>query len=218
MKFHWWWILVVIAAIWVTGWAVTVIVSVFFNPLDSEKYKGKNLRERILAHGIINWVFWPWALRALLDRRKFQRDMATGKKPKWLVFAEGEEECRSWTLSDGTEFRVSVHASFSSDPVNIYADYADKTLTGDIACRVRMIAPTPQPRTDWTRMVFKPENDEPDPDDEDEDAGVLPGRYEVSLRLPRGKYMGEFQVPNRSGEIEECSAVTLIVADSEDYD
>jgi len=58
---------------------------------------------------------------------------------------------------------------------------------------------------------------EPDPDDEEAVDAYVSGRYETTVRLPRGKYEVEFRVGNRAGKTEECSAVILIVADPQDY-
>ena len=218
MRFHWWWILVVLAAIWIAGWCVSVIVAVFFNPLDSEEDNRKDFRERLLAQAVINWFLWPWLLPAVLDRRKLLRHMETGKRRSWIVLAKGEESGREWRLSDGTEFGACVStAGESSEPAHISGDYEDESLTGEILYRVRMIAPTLQPPTDWARLKFTPRGPEPDPQNQNAVDDYWLSRYEVFVQLPRGKYAVEFRVPNRSGKVEEWSAVTLIVTDPEDY-
>ena len=217
MNFHWWWILVVLGAIWVTGWLVSVVVGVFFNPLDSEEDKRKDFRGRLIAQSVINWVLWPVLLPAILSRRKLYRDMRTGKRPDWIILADGEESGRQWTLSDGTEFGASVSGGSSSEPSFISGDYEDDLLTGKIEYRSRMVAPSPQSPTDWACLKFTPRGSEPDPDDEDAVDEYTASRYEVSVQLPRGKHLVEFRVPNRSGKVEECSGVTLIIAETEDY-
>ena len=217
MNFQWWWVLVVLGAIWVAGWFLSVIVGVFCNPLDSEEDKREDFRGRLIAQAVINWVLWPWLLPAVLERRKLFRDMLTGKRPGWIVLADGEESGRQWTLSDGTEFGASVSGGSSSETSHISADYEDDLLTGKIECRSRMIAPTSELPTDWACLEFTPRGPEPDPDDEDAVDDYTSSRYEVSVQLPRGKHLVEFRVPNHSGKIEECSGVILIIAEPDDY-
>ena len=219
MKFHWWWILVAVAALWMVGWFVTVVMGVFFNPLDSEEDKRKNFQDRLLANCVINFFLWPAMLPSFLERRRFLRDIRTGKKPGWIVLDKGEESGRVWHLSDGTEFSASASTSGeSSKPADISADYEEESLTGEIQYRVRMVAPTPRPPTDWKPLKFTPRGPDPNPDDEDAKDDYMADRYEASVKLDRGKYQVAFRVPGRSGKVEECSAVTLIVSDPEDYD
>ncbi len=157
-------------------------------------------------------------LPSFLERWRFLRDIRTGKKPSWIVLGEGEESGRVWHLSDGTEFSASVSTSGeSSKPADISADYEDESLTGEIWYRVRMVAPTPQPPTDWMGLKFTPRGPQPDPDDEEAVDDFTADRYEASVKLDRGKFEVAFRVSNRSGKIEECSAVILIVSDPEDY-
>ena len=111
MTFHWWWILLALAAVWIVGWWITVVVAVFFNPLDSVEDKRKDLRERFVAQSVLNFFLWPAFLPELLARRKLYRDMRTGKRPAWIVLGKGEESARQWTLSDGTEFRSRCPAA-----------------------------------------------------------------------------------------------------------
>lgn len=219
MKFHWWWILIAIAAIWFSGWLVTVVIGVFFNPLDSDEDRRKNFQERLLSACVINLFLWPALLPSFLERRKFLREIRTGKKPGWIVLDKGEESGRVWHLSDGTEFGASVSTSGeSSEPADISADYEDDSLTGEIRYRVRMLAPTAQPPTEWKPLRFAPRGPKPDPDDEEALDDYTADRYEASMKLARGKYEVAFQVPNRAGKVEECSSVILIVSDSSDYD
>ncbi|MEW6305386.1 MAG: hypothetical protein AB1705_18065 [Verrucomicrobiota bacterium] len=221
MNFQWWWILVAIGAIWATGWLVSLIVCVFFNPLDSEEDKRKDLRGRLLAHAVINWVLWPWLLPGVLKRQKLYRDMRTGKRPGWIILdrTKDEQSSREWTLSDGTKFWASADDGLSvAEPSLISGDYEDDALTGPVEYRVRMVAPSHQPPGEWTRLEFEPRGPSPDPDDEDAvEEYNLTNRYRASVQLPRGKYEIDFRVPNRSGAGEQCSAVMLIVADPEDY-
>lgn len=216
---YWWWVIGVLATIWITGWLISVIFGVFFNPLDSEEDRRKDLRGRLLAQGVLNWIMWPFLLPALLQRRKLLKDVHSGKRPYWILSAQGEETSQSWSLADGTEFHASVWSIASSEPAEISADYHDETLTGLIECRARQIAPTEHPPTEWVPMVFSSEPEPHLPDDDasadEEDDWIL--RYKLSLSLPRGKHRLEFRVRDRAGKIEELSALTLIVADPEDY-
>jgi len=149
-----------------------------------------------------------------LERRKLLRDMKAGKRPNWIMLEKGEAGAREWKLADGTVFQASASTSGeSSEPADITADYEDKSITGEISYRVHMIAPTLQPPTEWTRLKFL--SDDPDSDPEDEDDSF--DRYQIKVKLPRGKYQVEFHVPDRAGKMEECSAVTLIISDPEDY-
>ncbi len=226
MKFSWWWVVIAVVGVWVTGWLVTVIVAVFFNPLDSARDKKENFKDRLLAQAIMNWFLWPFFLPPLLERRKLLRDMKTGKRPNWIMLADGEESGRVWKLSDGTVFEGSAStAGESKDPANIWGDYEDRSLAGDVDYRIRRLAPTAQPPGEWTRMKFWPKGapDQVEEDDEeeeieedDDDEGGAP-RYDVSVKLERGKYLVEFRVPNRSGQPEELPGLTLIVSDFEDY-
>ena len=219
MKFHWWWILIAIAVIWFCGWLVTVVMGVFFNPLDSDEDRRKNFQERLLSNCVINLFLWPAMLPSLLERRKFLREIRTGKRPGWIVMDKGEESGRVWHLSDGTEFSAFVStAGDSSEPAAISADYEDDSLTGEIRYRLRMIAPTAQPSTEWRSLRFTARGPQPDPDDEEAVDDYTADRYEASVKLARGKYEVAFQVPNRAGKVEECSSVILIVSDSSDYD
>ena len=214
MKFHWWWILVGLGVLWMIGWAISVIISVWFNPLDTEDDKRQSVRDRLVGQAIFNWILWPAVLPQLLDRRKLLRDMKTGKRPNWIMLENGEAGAREWKLADGTVFQASASTSGeSSQPADITADYEDKSITGEISYRVRMIAPMPQPPTDWTRLKFLSDDPESDPEDEDDSFD----RYQIKVKLPRGKYQVEFRVPNRTGKLEECAAVTLIISDPEDY-
>jgi hypothetical protein len=148
---------------WIAGWLVSVIVGVFFNPLDSEEDKKKDFRGRLVAQAVINWVLWPWLLPAILERRKLYCDMRTGKRPNWIILADGEESGRYWTLSDGTVFGASVSGGSSSERSHNSADYEDETLTGEIEYRVRMVAPMSGAPTEWARLEFRPRGPEPDP-------------------------------------------------------
>jgi len=113
ITFHWWWILVTVVAIWISGWLVTVIFAVFFNPMDSEEDRSKDVRERLVSHCIMELFLWPAMLPVLLEKRRFLRDIRTGKKPGWIVLDKGEESGRVWHLSDGTEFNASVRLQAS---------------------------------------------------------------------------------------------------------
>jgi hypothetical protein len=192
MKSHWWWIL---AAVLLIG---GIAVVMFIRSLLS------GLRQQILS--------------AVQVQRKFREDIRTGKKPSWLVMDDNEEGGRSWNLSDGTEFNALASTSGdSSKPADISADYEDASLAGAIQYRVRMIAPASQPPTEWTPMKFTPRGPQPDSDDEDAVDDYSDYRYEARIKLDRGKYLVEFQIPNRSGSVEECSGVTLINYDSKDF-
>lgn len=219
MTFHWWWILAAIAAIWMFGWLVTVVIGVFFNPLDSDEERGKDFRERLLSYCVLNFLLWPAMLPSYLERRRFLKEVRTGRRPAWIVLDKGEESGRVWHLSDGTEFSASASTAHdSSKPADISADYEDDSLAGEVQYRVRMIAPTVQPPSDWRDMTFSPRGPQPHPDDEDAMDDYTGDRYEASVKLERGKYEVAFRVPNRSGKVEECSALTLIVSDSQDYE
>lgn len=177
MEFQWWWILVVLLIIWTFGWLISVIVGVFFNPLDSEEEKQKNLRGRLVAQAAINWFLWPWLLPAILERRKLYRDMRTGRRPSWIILEKGEGSGREWILSDGTEFGASVSGGSSSEPSHISADYENDALTGRIEFRVRMVAPEQGEPTKWTPLKFTPRGPEPDADDEDAIDDYTASRY-----------------------------------------
>lgn len=218
MKFHWWWILAAAAAIWFVGWFVTVIIAVFFNPLDSQKDSQKHFPQRLLGHCILNLFIWPQMLSALTHRRKFFRYIRTGKKPGWLVCGDGESNSREWKLSDGTQFSASASTSGElSDPADLSADYEDKSLAADVQYCVRMIAPTSRPPTEWASLKFTPRGKPPDPENEEDAHDYEGDRYQASVKLDRGKYEVAFRVPNRAGKIEECSGVILIVYDHDDY-
>jgi hypothetical protein len=98
MEFHWWWILVTLAAVWIGSWFSGVIVGVFFNPLDSEEDKRENFRGRFLSQLVINWFLWPGLLPAILERRKLIREMRTRKRPNWIILAAVEEIGKEWIL------------------------------------------------------------------------------------------------------------------------
>lgn len=220
MKLHWWWIPVGLGAIWILGWLLTVVCMLFFDPDQASEPKPGDWRGRVIASCVINWVLWPFLLPAFLDKRKLHRDMQTGKRPRWIVLdkAKGEESARHWTLSDGIPFAASAFGGSSTRRSHISADYCDHDeLTEQIEYRVRMIAPEPQAASAWKPLRFRPRRSEPDPENEDAVDEYVSYRYGSSMRLGRGKYEVEFRVPNKNGNIEECSGVILIVADSEDY-
>lgn len=220
MKFHWWWVLVAVAAFWIVGWFASTVFIFLFDPTSTAEEKRTNSGERLMAIAFISWLFWPAYLPAVLSRRKLQHDMRIGKRPSWIVLdkGRGEESAREWKLSDGTKFSASVSSAGSSaEPADISCDYEDELLTGEIQYRFRMTAPTPQQASEWTRLEFTPRGPRPNPDNEDAVDDYVASRYEASVKVARGKYEVEFRVPNRSGKVEECSAVTLIVADPEDY-
>ncbi len=218
MKFHWWWILIGLLVLWAIGWLVGVIFGVFFNPADTAEDKRKDFRGRLLSQALLNWILWPMLLPAILNQRKFNRDVRTGKIPAWMVLADGEERGKEWKLSDGTLFGAYVSDGSSSERSHISADYEGDAVPGPVEYRIRTLAPTPQPATDWKQFKLAPRGLKPDPDDEDAADGSQGSCFEVSVQLPRGKHLVEFRVPNRSGKIEECSGVTLIVTDPGDYD
>lgn len=218
MTFRWAWFGWGIAGLWAAGWFVSVVVWAFLNPLDSAEEKRRDLRARLLGLAVMNLVLWPWLLPAILERRKFYREMRTGKRPNWIVLSNGEQSGRSWAMSDGTGFGASVHEGASSEPSIISADYDDDSLTGRVEYRLKQIAPTPGEPTNWTRLDFRPRGPQPDPDDEDAVDDYVSSRFEVKVRVPRGKHEVQFRVENRSGKLEEFSGVILIVADSKDYD
>jgi hypothetical protein len=214
MKFHWWWIFAPPATIWLAGWFVTVIVAVFFNPLDSDKDRRGNFCQRLLGHCILNLFVWPQMLSGLSHRRKFLLDLRTGKIPGWAVREHGELDVNDWKLSDGTQFAaMATSGEKSSEPTVISADYEDESLTGDIQYCVRMLAPTPGLPTEWASLKFTPRDLLPTPEDEDDVAD----RWKASVKLDRGKYVLAFRVPNRAGKIEECSGLILIVTDPDDH-
>ena len=90
MKFHWWWILVAIPALWLAGWFVTVVGAVFFNPLDSGDENREDLRDRLLGHAVLQFFIWPVFLPEFLARQRLYRDVRTGKKPAWIVRSKGD--------------------------------------------------------------------------------------------------------------------------------
>jgi hypothetical protein len=220
MNFHWWWVVLGLAAIWILGWLISVLCMVFLDPDSTSKPKPSNWGGRVIAGCVINWFLWPFLLRPFLDKRKLHRDMQTGKRPKWIVLDKenGEESGRKWTLSDGTEFGASADGRSPSQRSHISADYYDNDqLNGAVEYRVRMIAPEVEQPSAWAPLGFKDRGPEPDPKDEDAVDEFVSSRYEVSVRLPRGKYEVQFRVPTKTGKIEECSNVILIIADDEDY-
>ena len=144
--------------------------------------------------------------------------MRLGKRSNWLVLGINEEGGRIWTLSDGIKFEASASGGTSTSPSFVYADYEDDALTGTIEYRTRLIAPMSQSAGEWIRMDFGPRPPLPCSDDEDAVDEYVSNRYHVSVQLRTGKYLVEFRVQNRSGKMEECSGVIMIVSDSQDYD
>lgn len=222
MTFHWWWILILLLVIWVAGWLVTVIFGVFFHPLDSEEDRRKDFAGRLKGQAIINWFLWPWMLPTMLERRRFNRDIQTGKRPGWLVLADGEQSACEWKLSDGSVLSLFVSHVSSPEASPIWANSDEEPFTRPIEYRVRKLAPTEQPPTDWARLGTNasdsdrdPDNDEDYEEDEDEDPA---SHVESSVKLTPGKYQVDFRVLDRSGKAEESPALTMIVMEPDEDD
>jgi hypothetical protein len=128
-----------------------------------------------------------------------------------------QPDSRTWTLSDGMEFEAAVVESDSTEDCCIVADYMNRRKPGDIERRVRMVAPSEQPYSDWmTAAPYKSKHeDEPDPDDGDDD--WTPMRYAFYRKFERGKYHVEFRVETKVGVFETCSHLTMIVHGPDDY-
>lgn len=223
MSFSWWWIIIVAGAIWLIGALVGTFVIAFLDPLTSKEEKLKDWRGRLVAGFFMGLLFWPWMVPATLERRKLLHDMYTGKRPSWIVLdrSAGEEHVRYYTLADGTKFDAAAYDGSSTEPSLISADYEDRTFTGRILYQISMTHPTPGTPGEWLPLEMKPFEEKAelldDCDQTEESDDFDARRFNQSLQMPRGKYAVAFRVKNRSGEMELCPAITLIVADPEDY-
>lgn len=202
-----WWICALMSALYMT----------FFDPLVTKEETRKDWKGRLIGFGIINLLFWPQALPQFHAQRKFRNDLKTGARPMWLVYDDDESGSHDWTLSDGSEFEAIVQESDAVEDCCIAADYVDRRNPGDIECRVRMIAPSEQPYSDWMCSVpYKPKHEyEPDVDDEEDD-DWSEMRHAFYRRLERGKYQVEFRVETKAGVFETCSHLTMIVRGPDD--
>ncbi len=158
MRFQWWWIIVVLPALWLIAALLSAVITFAVDPEVTQEQRHKNSAERFLSLCFINWFFWPWYLPVVLSRRKLHKEMASGKRPRWIVLdrEKGEESGRHWTLSDGTDFAASVSCGSSSRRSHIRADYPeDNELKGPVEYRVRMTAPEQREPSDWAQLTFK---------------------------------------------------------------
>jgi hypothetical protein len=211
-------LLVIFLILWLLGALITTIYSVFFNskvPREEKKQKQYWL-VGFVVFGVLSMWAWPQILPQMYAQRKFDLDLKTGKRPKWLVRDDDESNSKDWTLSDGTEFEAGVAEDDAAEDCCITADYVNRRKPGDIECRVRMIAPSEQPYSDWMVAVpYKPKHEyEPDSEDEEDDWSEM--RYAFYRRLERGKYRVEFRVETKAGVFETCSHLTMIVRGPDD--
>lgn len=184
----------------------------FFGPGSEEKTQDK--KDRLMGALFISALFWPALLPSARRFMSFQRDLATGKRPAWLVYADGEQNSASWDLADGTQFWASPVGGSSSEPTLIQAGFEGDAAADAVECRVQMIAPDSGQPTEWAEMCWKKTVREPDDEDEDGDDGPF---YETALKLSRGKYRADFRVHLRASAPKEVGSVFVIVSDSEDY-
>jgi hypothetical protein len=205
------WALGVFLAIWCFGWLCSACYMYFYGPGSDEKGA---VRERFVGALVINAFLWPALLPGLRRHRRFQNDLKTGRRPQWLIYADGESDCAEWTLANGMELSTSASAGSSTERTRLQVTSENNATSLGIECRVQMIAPDKSDPSEWKSMKVKQYM--PEPDTEDEDDKEFPF-HEAAMRLPKGKYRGEFR-RQVNGVFEEGGAITFIVADSEDYD
>ena len=184
----------------------------FYGPGSDDKTQDR--RDRLMGSFVISAVLWPALLPQARRFMSFERDIQTGKRPKWLVYADGEQGDTHWILADGTEFWASAVGGSSTEPTVIQAGFEGAVAADCVECRIQMIAPENGEPTGWKQMRLKKPVLEPDDEDEDEDDEPF---YEASMPLSRGKYRADFRVQLMSKDPEERGGVVVIVADSGDY-
>ena len=216
MEFDWRWGLGTVGVLWLVGAVCTAVFMFLFGPRATDNDARDPWTERLRGSLVLSFFIWPFLLPTAFHGYKFRRSIRIGKRPAWLVYADGESESGNWTLSDGTEVLASAYGGSPDEPCQFLADYASDDMTGQIQFRVRMIAPTLQSGGEWHTFSFTDERPSSHEDADAEESNTE--RYEASLTLPPGKYAVDFRIQNRSGTFEERSGVTMIVADPTDYD
>jgi hypothetical protein len=99
------WMLLALAAVWCTGWLGCTLYMFFLGPgSEDKKQDGQN---RFFGALFISAFLWPALWPSARRHRRFERGLQTGKRPQWLVRAEGERPDVERTLADGTEFYAS---------------------------------------------------------------------------------------------------------------
>jgi hypothetical protein len=212
MKFHWTWILWGVVGVWCIGWLVCTFYMLFFGPGSEDKTQDR--KDRLMMSLFVSALFWPALLPSARRFMSVQRDLETGRRPEWLVYADGEQGSASWALADGTQFWASPVGGSSTEPTVIQAGFEGKAATDSVECRVQMIAPDNGQPTEWTEMCWKKPVRESDAEDEDGDDDPF---YETALNLSRGKYRADFRVRLRASAPEKVGSVFVIVSDLEDY-
>ncbi|HKS38211.1 MAG TPA: hypothetical protein VJW76_13525 [Verrucomicrobiae bacterium] len=212
MNFSWTWIILALVGVWCVGWWGCTFYMFFFGPGSDDKTQDR--KDRLMGSFFISALLWPALLPSSRRFMSFQKDLETGKRPKWLVYADGEQGSGEWTLADGTQFWASPVRGSSTEPTLIQAGFEGAVVTDCVECRVQLIAPDTGEPTEWKTMrLKKPVRDPEDEDDEEDDEPF----YETSLKLSRGKYRVDLRVQLRAREAEELGSVIVIVSDSEDY-
>jgi hypothetical protein len=213
MNFHWTWILWALIAFWCTGWLVCTFYMFFFGMRPDKK--PDDWKDSLKAAFWLSAFLWPVLLPGMRGFNRFQRGIKTGKRPSWLVRADGERGDDSWSLADGTEFWASPVSGSSTEPTLIQAGFEGPAETEAVEFRVRMIAPDQVEPTEWKPMRSKrPVRSQDDEDDEEADEPFC----EAPIQLARGKHQVDFRVQLRGRTPEEPGSVVVIVAEPEDHD
>lgn len=212
MHFDWRWIVVGIAALWCVGWVYCAAFMFLRGPGVHDASQDK--KDRLLGAVLISAFLWPVLLPSARRHRAFEADIDSGRRPKWLVMAEGEQKSGQWKLPDGSEFSASPVGGTSDEPTVVQAGFDDDSTAEKVECRVRMIAPEEGTGSEWTLMEFKELKTPDGSEDAENDDEQL---YEAVLPLSRGKYRVNFRVWLHDQAPEECGPVTVIVSDAEDY-
>jgi hypothetical protein len=205
------WALAAFIAAWCVGAAICTLV------LYQDAYNGPETnderRDRLTGAAVVSSVFWPGLLPAALERRRMERDFASGKRPKWLKYVGDERRDRTWQLPVGGEFWADANASIG-EPTEIRAGFEDVENHDPLAqveCRARRLAPQAGSPTEWLPMRLKTPTVSYSDDGEIDDPF-----FETSLQLCPGKYSVEIRLKIGETEWQELGDLTVIVYDAND--
>jgi hypothetical protein len=206
------WALAAFLGAWCVGAGLCTFV------LYQDAYNGPETdderRDRLKGAAVISSVLWPGLLPAALERRRIERDFASGKRPMWLKRAADERRDRTWQLPAGGEFWADAVTMNEDEPIEIQAGFEDienHDPSAQVECRARMLAPQAESPSQWLPMrLTTPTVSYSD------DGEVADPYFETSLQLRRGKYSVDVRVKTDGTGWHELGELTLIVYGAND--
>jgi len=119
-----------LGSVWIAGWLAVLVLDCGRGRLYHRARNENDTSRDVLMRSFILFFWWPFLITPVWQQFRYYSDVRSGRRDRWLLFEEGEDSARTWSLSDGTGFHGSVADGFLSDPSHVFADYEDDAMTG----------------------------------------------------------------------------------------